>query len=145
VPYLLGYHPGEEIVAVYLGADQRILAVAAEPIRFSAETLSEHLMLRAPAGPCAQVALIGYGPASMRPTLTTMGRIIDLFLPLYTLLWVTGSRCVCLLDRCSCEASRGMDVDPATSSGSPAGCIRYGSCRRSAGRTLGRCWCCRVS
>ena len=62
VPYLLGYHPVDEIVAVYLGADHRILAVAAEPLRFSAETLSEHLMMRAPAGPCAQVAVIGYGP-----------------------------------------------------------------------------------
>ncbi|WP_045740286.1 DUF4192 domain-containing protein [Actinoplanes rectilineatus] len=115
VPYLLGYHPVDEVVAVYLGADHRILAVAAEPIRFSAETLSEHLMLRAPAEPCAQVALIGYGPPPMRPTLTTMGRIIDLFLPLHTLLWVTGSRCVCLLDSCSCKASRGIDIDSATS------------------------------
>ena len=115
VPYLLGYHPGEEIVAVYLGADHRILAVAAEPLRFSAETLSEHLLLRAPAGPCAQVALIGYGPPPMRPTLTMMGRIIALFLTLHTLLWVTGSRCVCLLDNCSCPASRGTDIDPASS------------------------------
>jgi hypothetical protein len=115
VPYLLGYHPGDEIVAVYLGADHRILAVAAEPVRFSAETLSEHLVLRAPAEQCAQVALIGYGPPPTRPTLTTIGRILDLFLPLHTLLWVTGSRCVCLLDGCSCEASGGMDIDPATS------------------------------
>ena len=115
VPYLLGYHPGDEIVAVYLGADQRILAVAAEPLRFSAEALSEHLMLRAPAEPCTQVALIGYGPPPMRPTLSTMGRIIGLFLPLHTLLWVTGSRCVCLLEGCSCQASRGMDIDPAVS------------------------------
>ncbi len=115
VPYLLGYHPGDEIVAVYLGADHRILAVAAEPIRFSAETLSEHLILRAPAEPCAQVALIGYGPPPTRPTLTSIGRIIDLFLPLHTLLWVTTSRCVCLLDGCSCPASRGTDIDPATS------------------------------
>ena len=115
VPYLLGYHPVDEIVAVYLGANHRILAVAAEPIRFSAEMLSEHLMLRVPAEPCAQVAVIGYGPPAMRPILTTMGRIIDLFLPLHTLLWVTGSRCLCLLDGCSCEASRGMDIDPAIS------------------------------
>ncbi|UQU67392.1 DUF4192 domain-containing protein [Couchioplanes caeruleus] len=115
VPYLLRYHPGDEIVAVYLGADRRILAVAAEPIRFSAETLSEHLVLRAPAEPCAQVAVIGYGPPTMRPTLARMGRIIDLFLPLHTLLWVTGPRCVCLLDGCSCAAGRGMDIDPATS------------------------------
>ncbi|GAA2471028.1 DUF4192 domain-containing protein [Winogradskya humida] len=113
VPYLLGYHPVDEVVAVYLGADHRILAVAAEPIRFSAETLSEHLMLRAPAEPCAQVAVIGYGPPAMRPTLATMGRIIDLFLPLHTLLWVTGSRCVCLLDGCLCPASRGIDINPA--------------------------------
>ena len=115
VPYLLGYHPGDEIVAVYLGADQRILTVAAEPVRFSAEALSEHLLVRAPAESGAQVALIGYGPPTMRPTLTTMGRIIDLFLPLHTLLWVTGSRCVCLLEGCSCPASRGMDIDPAAS------------------------------
>lgn len=115
VPYLLGYHPGDEIVAVYLGADHRILTVAAEPIRFSAETLLEHLMLRAPAEPCAQVAVIGYGPPAMRPTLATIGRIIDLFLPLHTLLWVTGSRCACLLDGCLCPASRGMDINPAIS------------------------------
>lgn len=115
VPYLLGYHPGDEIVAVYLAADRRILGVAAEPLRFSAEALSEHLMLQAPAEPCAEVALIGYGPPPIRPVLTTIGRILDLFCPLHTLLWVTGSRCVCLLDSCSCQASRGMDIDPATS------------------------------
>ncbi|MEV4708201.1 DUF4192 domain-containing protein [Actinoplanes sp. NPDC049316] len=115
VPYLLGYHPGGEIVAVYLGADQRILGVAAEPLRFSAEALSEHLMLQAPAEPCAEVALIGYGPPPIRPVLATIGRILELFWPLHTLLWVTGSRCVCLLDSCSCQAHRGMDIDPATS------------------------------
>ncbi|MFG1995240.1 DUF4192 domain-containing protein [Actinoplanes sp. NPDC048988] len=115
VPYLLGYHPGDEIVAVYLAADRRVLGVAAEPLRFSAEALSEHLMLQAPAGPCAEVALIGYGPPPIRPVLATIGRILDLFWPLHTLLWVTGSRCVCLLDSCTCQASRGMDIDPATS------------------------------
>ncbi|MFI7598252.1 DUF4192 domain-containing protein [Actinoplanes sp. NPDC049681] len=115
VPYLLGYHPGDEIVAVYLAADRRILGVAAEPLRFSAEALSEHLMLQAPAEPFAEVALIGYGPPPIRPVLTTIGRILGLFWPLHTLLWVTGSRCVCLLDSCSCQASRGMDIDPATS------------------------------
>ena len=115
VPYLLGYHPGDEIVAVYLGGDQRILAVTAEPLRFSAEALTEHLMLRSPAEPCGEVALIGYGPPPMQPTLSAVSRLIDLFLPLHTLLWVTGSRCVCLLEGCSCPAGRGMDIDPATS------------------------------
>lgn len=115
VPYLLGYHPGDEIVAVYFAADRRILGVTAEPQRFSAEALSEHLMLQAPAEPCAEVALIGYGPPPIRPVLTAIGRILELFWPLHTLLWVTGSRCVCLLDRCSCQARRGMDIDPATS------------------------------
>lgn len=115
VPYLLGYHPGDEIVAVYLAADRRILGVAAEPLRFSAEALSEHLLLQAPAEPCAEVALIGYGPPPIRPVLTTIGRILDLCWPVHTLLWVAGSRCVCLLESCSCQASRGMDIDPATS------------------------------
>ncbi|GLZ00804.1 DUF4192 domain-containing protein [Actinoplanes sp. NBRC 103695] len=115
VPYLLGYHPGGEIVAVYLGAGQRILGVAAEPVRFSADALSGHLLLRAPAEPCAEIALIGYGPPPSRPVLAAIGRSLDLFWPLHALLWVTGSRCVCLLDGCSCPASRGMDIDPTPS------------------------------
>ncbi|MEU7906398.1 DUF4192 domain-containing protein [Actinoplanes sp. NPDC049118] len=113
VPYLLGYHPVTEIVAVYLGADQQILGVAAEPLRTSAETLTEHLAIRAPADGCTEVALIGYGPPPTRSTLAGIARILDLFLPLHAVLLVAGTRCVCLLDGCTCPASRGVDVDPA--------------------------------
>ena len=111
VPYLLGYHPCDEIVAIYLGADQQILRITAEPLHSNAETLTEHLAVRAP-DHCVAVALVGYGLPT-RATLSAIGRILDLFLPLHALLLVIGNRCFCLVQDCTCPASSGMDVDPA--------------------------------
>ncbi|MBM2623411.1 DUF4192 domain-containing protein [Actinoplanes sp. LDG1-06] len=114
IPYVLGYHPADEVVALYLSDDQRVLGVAAEPLRFSAVALAEHLMLRAPADPCTEVALVSYGPSPMVRSVTArVGQILNLFLRLHTLLLVTDSRCECILAGCSCSARNGIVFDPA--------------------------------
>jgi hypothetical protein len=113
VPYLLGYHPDDQLVAIYRDTERKIVHVAAFAVHEPTEALIEHLAVSAPAGRAATVVLIGYGAPSVRRKLIAVGEVAELFLPVRGLMQVTGHRCVCLLRRCGCPASAGVDIDPA--------------------------------
>jgi hypothetical protein len=113
VPYLLGYHPDDELVAIYRGIERRISHVAAFALNEPTEMLIEHLAVSTPAGQAATVVVIGYGAPSASDKLTAIGEVADLLLPVHGLLLVTDRRCVCLIQGCTCTASTGIDIDPA--------------------------------
>jgi len=113
VPYLLGYHPGDELVAIYRDTERKIIHVAAFALNEPAEALIEHLAVSTPTGRTATVVLIGYGAPSARHKLIAVGEVAELFLPVHGLMQVTGHRCICLRQGCACAASTGVDIDPA--------------------------------
>lgn len=112
VPYLVGYHPDDELVAIYRDAERKIVHVAAFALNEPAEALIEHLAVGTPIGRAATVVLIGYGAPSARHKLIAVGEVVELFLPVRGLMQVTGHRCVCLIQGCACAASTGIDIDP---------------------------------
>ena len=112
VPYLVGYHPDDQLVAIYRDVESKIVHVAAFSLDEPPAALIEHLAVSTPIGRAASLVLVGYGAPSTRAVLVAVGEVANLLVPVRGLLQVTGQRCVCLIQGCTCLASTGVDVDP---------------------------------
>ncbi|GIM98050.1 DUF4192 domain-containing protein [Paractinoplanes toevensis] len=114
VPYLLGYHPDNEIVALYLDGRRRVITSTSVPLTQPSPARLAHLALHIPASQAAGIVLIGYGSETARSAVTAAGEVFELLRAVHGLFLVTGNRCVCLLPGCTCPATDGIEVDPTT-------------------------------
>jgi len=112
VPYLLGYHPTDALVAVFNQADRSTRHTVCLPLGEPAEALLEHLSLRMPSRTTTGVVLIGYGPADASEKITAVGEVLQLMLPVLGRFLYSDGVLSCLTPQCSCPASTGLCVDP---------------------------------
>jgi hypothetical protein len=112
VPYLLGYHPTDALVAVFNQADRSTRHTVCLPLHEPAEALLEHLTLRMPTRTLTGVVLIGYGPAAAGQKVTAVSKVLNLMLPVLGQFLYGDGVLSCLTLHCSCPASSGLRVDP---------------------------------
>ena len=111
VPYLLGYHPADSIVAVFLTTEQIILATGRMDLSTPPAVLIEQWAQAARRYRVASVWLIGYGPQSGTAPVRAVADALGARVPVTGVLMVCGDEYLCL--RCPCPAAGGRPFDPA--------------------------------
>jgi hypothetical protein len=111
VPYLLGYHPDDSVVAVFLTGERLILLTARMDLSTPAAVVVEQWGHAAHRYGAAAVILIGYGPQTASSRLAAIGDAVAARVPVTDVLLVGEGRYFCL--RCPCPAAAGVRFDPA--------------------------------
>jgi hypothetical protein len=111
VPYLLGYHPTEALVAIIKKPDRPLPRVVSLPLSEPTTMLLNHLTLQIPEK-ASGVVLIGYGPATHRAKIAAVSEVLQLLAPVVGRLLYTDGILTCLTPECTCSAAEGVPVDP---------------------------------
>ncbi|MEU8662687.1 DUF4192 domain-containing protein [Actinoplanes philippinensis] len=115
IPYVVGYHPDQCVVVVFITADGRLkcgLAVGRQaPVSF----IVDKSIAGAAAADAAMAFVIGYGPQSDRDRLTDIADSLHAAVPVQTCLLVHEGRYYCLNHGCPCTPEQGAELDPGSS------------------------------
>jgi hypothetical protein len=115
LPYLLGYHPKESVVALYIDADRRVQAGARVDLSTPTAEIISHLNELAVHLHADAVVLVGYGPGSARNTIINIATgLADKIRRVRPLLVADGQR-FCLEPSCTCPAVDGVAFDATAS------------------------------
>lgn len=113
LPYVLGHHPVDDLVAVFLDAERVIQAASRldllAPPAFAVEQWAQ-TATRITGG---SVILVGYGSSKQQdaPRVLAVADALGAHTPVRDVLLVAGGRYFCL--RCPCAAAAGVPFDPA--------------------------------
>lgn len=112
VPYLLGHHPADSLVALFLDAD-RIIQVTGRLDLSAPLALAVRQWAAVAANQAtASVLLIGYGPRDAGPRVAAVADALAAHVPVTDVLLVADGSFFCL--RCPCSDSVGVPFDPAS-------------------------------
>ncbi|WP_306211091.1 DUF4192 domain-containing protein [Actinoplanes sp. RD1] len=111
VPYLLGYHPKESVVAIFLDAVQDVACVSRLDLTAPAAVAVHEWSRVSAQQPAGAVLLIGYGPRDAGAQVTVVADGLAAHAPVVEVLLVTEGRFFCL--RCPCGDASGVVFDPA--------------------------------
>jgi hypothetical protein len=111
VPYLLGYHPTEALVAIIKRPDRPLPRVVSLPLSEPSTVLLNHLTLQIPEK-ASGIVLIGYGPAAHRAKIAAVSEVLQLLAPVVGRFLYTDGILTCLTPECTCSAADGVPVDP---------------------------------
>ncbi|GHJ45863.1 hypothetical protein Cs7R123_32050 [Catellatospora sp. TT07R-123] len=123
VPYLLGYHPTDSLVVLYLQDDQRVHLFTRHDLADHPDAIAGHVRALAHKRGATRVAVLAYGPPSaidrVRATVAQLDarlRVADVYL-------LAEGRYYCL--RCpACRAAKGLPLDPATTAAAAHATLR---------------------
>jgi hypothetical protein len=117
VPYLLGFHPQDSVVAMLLHEGGRVDCCCrydiAAPAAHVVTELREVILQR----DIASVAIVGYGPMSARALVTQIIDTLNADLPVTGRILVSGGRYYCLRAGCDCTPDEGTPFDPRATAG----------------------------
>ncbi|GGN38060.1 DUF4192 family protein [Actinoplanes campanulatus] len=111
VPYLLGYHPTEALVAIIKKPDRPLPRVVSLPLSEPTTMLLNHLTLQIPEK-ASGIVLIGYGPATHQTKIAAVSEVLQLLAPVVGRFLYTDGILTCLTPACTCSAAEGVPVDP---------------------------------
>ncbi|MBO3736668.1 DUF4192 domain-containing protein [Actinoplanes flavus] len=111
VPYLLGYHPTDALVAIIHQPERRWPHAISLPLNEPAEALLEHLALRI-RDRTAGIILIGYGPHNQRRKIIEISEVLRLLVPVFGRFLYDDGVLTCLTPQCDCTPADGIAVDP---------------------------------
>jgi hypothetical protein len=111
VPFVIGFHPADSIIAVFIGSDKQVRAAGRADLDTPpAEIITQ---LRAALGhTTSAMVLVGYGsqPDSRRLNAVLRGMRRDV--PIAGGFWVSANEYRCVWDGCGCPATNGVAFDP---------------------------------
>ncbi|WP_344515786.1 DUF4192 family protein [Dactylosporangium maewongense] len=112
IPYLLGFHPSDSIVTLYLGPQGQLRTFSNTSLGMPVHVIADEIRDIATRASAEMVVIVGYGPLTASTTVTAVadaaGRHVRAF---YTCLLSGGYR-YCLRSGCSCAAVTGVAFDP---------------------------------
>lgn len=112
VPYLLGYHPSNSVVALYLSADKRVQVVACADLAMPiTDTVNEFCAVAARERSEVMV-IAGYGPRSAARTVDDVASVLALHVQAVFPVLVTDGKYFCARTDCECTAAAGVAFDP---------------------------------
>ncbi|MFC7530178.1 DUF4192 domain-containing protein [Actinoplanes sp. GCM10030250] len=111
VPYLLGYHPADALVAIIRPVGQHLPHAISLPLNEPAEALLEHLATHV-RDRTAGIILIGYGRAIHRAKIFEVSGALQLFVPVLGRFLYDDGILTCLTSGCDCTPDGGIPVDP---------------------------------
>ncbi|MGW3787646.1 DUF4192 domain-containing protein [Micromonospora chokoriensis] len=109
VPYLLGYHPEQSLVALFLKADRRVAVAARVDLAAPMAQVVEAFRDVADRTAAQTLVLVGYGNRDVAPTVTAAGDALAAHLTVSQTLLVITDRYFCL--DCPCDATEGVSFD----------------------------------
>jgi hypothetical protein len=115
LPYLLGYHPTDSVVALYTDADRRMQAGARADLSTPTAQIISHLSELAANLQADTVMLVGYGPRSARNTIIDIATALAATARVVRPLMVADGQRFCLEPGCDCPAVDGVAFDPTAS------------------------------
>jgi hypothetical protein len=111
VPYLLGYHPTDALVAIIRQPGPHLPHAVSLPLHEPAEVLLEHLSLQV-RDRTDGIILIGYGQATHRAKILAISGALQLLVPVLGRFLYDGVILTCLTPGCDCTPADGRPVDP---------------------------------
>ncbi|GGQ83588.1 DUF4192 domain-containing protein [Couchioplanes azureus] len=115
VPFLLGYHPADAIIALYAKDGDRIPAVSSISVDAPTDVIVHHLRDALMRNGFRRMYLVGYAPVSARDKLNAIAHTLDATTVVDCRLLVTDGRYYCLFDSCPCTPAEGTAFDSTTS------------------------------
>lgn len=109
VPYLLGYHPEQSLVALFLKTDRRVAVAARVDLAAPMAQVVEAFRDVADRTAAQTLVLVGYGNRDVAPTVTAAGDALAAHLTVSQTLLVITDRYFCL--DCPCDATEGVSFD----------------------------------
>jgi hypothetical protein len=111
VPFLIGFHPADSIVAVFTGSDKHVRAVGRMDLDAPpAEIIAQ---FRAALGhTTSALVLVGYGSQPGSGRLDAIIRGLRRDVPIVGSFWVSANEYRCVWDGCRCSATQGVAFDP---------------------------------
>ncbi|MET8530239.1 DUF4192 domain-containing protein [Micromonospora sp. NPDC005172] len=109
VPYLLGYHPEQSLVALFLKADRRVAVAARVDLAAPMAQVVEAFRDVADRTAAQTLVLVGYGNRDVAPTVTAASDALAAHLTVSQTLLVITDRFFCL--DCPCDATEGVSFD----------------------------------
>ncbi|RSM61750.1 hypothetical protein DMB66_23915 [Actinoplanes sp. ATCC 53533] len=111
VPFLIGFHPADSIVAVFAGSDKHVRAVGRMDLDAPpAEIIAQ---FRAALGhTTSALVLVGYGSQPDSGRLDAIIRGLRRDVPIVGSFWVSANEYRCVWDGCRCSATHGVAFDP---------------------------------
>ena len=112
VPFLLGFHPSDSIVAVFIGPDGEVRAAGRVNVdEHTVEVIAQFRAVILGQG-ISQIALLGYGMHPNGRVLNDILRELRRDTTILCGLWVTEDEYRCVWDGCDCLAVHGVPFDP---------------------------------
>jgi hypothetical protein len=113
VPYLIGFHPDNDLVFLLLRPNGRIRRAGRIDLDHPMDVIIKEIVTATVRiDDVACVYLVGYGPPSVRDKITTMAGSTDVVVPVSAQLLVTGDQFFCVVQGCTCPARGGVPFDP---------------------------------
>ena len=112
VPFLLGFHPGDSIVAVFIAPDGKVQAVGRANLDDSTSEIIAQFRAVLAGQDISHVALMGYGTHTNGRVLNDILRGLRRDAAILCGLWVSEDEYRCVWDGCACLAAHGVPFDP---------------------------------
>ncbi|MFI6782635.1 DUF4192 family protein [Micromonospora sp. NPDC050276] len=109
VPYLLGYHPEQSLVALFLKADRRVAVAARVDLAAPMAQVVDAFRDVTDRTAAQTLVLVGYGNRDVAPTVTAASDALAAHLTVSQTLLVITDRYFCL--ECPCDATEGVSFD----------------------------------
>ncbi|MFK3983090.1 DUF4192 domain-containing protein [Micromonospora sp. NPDC050397] len=110
VPYLLGYHPADSLVVLFVQADHEIRVAARHDLTTPATHVTDTIRAVAAREHSQSLIVVGYGPLSTSDAVAAIAADLTRHVPVAEAFLVTAGHYYCL--GCPCGASGGVVFDP---------------------------------
>ncbi|WP_432983121.1 DUF4192 domain-containing protein [Dactylosporangium sp. CA-233914] len=112
VPYLLGYHPADSIVTLYVASSGRVLACTNIALHVPTSDAVDKIRDFASRADAELVFIVGYGPLTEACAVTAVADEVDRHVPVGVTWLVSAGYYHCLVRGCGCGALGGVPFDP---------------------------------
>ncbi|WP_285689963.1 DUF4192 domain-containing protein [Actinoplanes sp. NBRC 103695] len=114
IPYLLGYHPTDSVVVMFVAGDGRLVCGLSVGREAPDEFIITKSSIAAARADCSHAFVVGYGPLSDRERIGGIVDALNLAVTVAARLLVDAGRYYCLTDGCPCTPEHGAVLDPSS-------------------------------
>src|SRR5690348_3036590 len=114
IPYLLGYHPADSVVVMFVAGDGRLVCGLSVGREAPDEFIIAKSSTAAARADCRHAFVVGYGPLSDRERIGGIADALNLAVTVAGRLLVDDGRYYCLTDGCPCTPGHGAVLDPSS-------------------------------
>ncbi|MGI5238758.1 DUF4192 domain-containing protein [Dactylosporangium sp. CA-139066] len=124
VPYLVGYHPADSIVVLYVQSGSRVRAVHVLSLAAPVARMVDEVLDAARRAGAECVLVVGYGPLPAAATVKALIAGITASVPVGYSCFVADGHYYCLKPGCGCAAVTGIPFDPRATAVAAAAAVR---------------------